>query len=72
MGIPNECDSPELIAMLQSIIDAADERHIPTGCWFGKPEQAQSARACAVGGVFNDSSMLKDAMSNAFGQLRKV
>jgi len=73
MGIPNEYDSPDLIAMIQRIIDAADKRHIPAGCWFGKTEQA--LRTIRQGARFvvysNDSSMLKDAMSAAFGQLRK-
>ncbi|MDQ3622492.1 MAG: aldolase/citrate lyase family protein [Verrucomicrobiota bacterium] len=40
MGIPNEYDSPDLIAVIRRVIDAADKRHIPAGCWFGKPEQA--------------------------------
>ena len=73
MGIPNEYDSPELIAVIQRIIETADRRHIPAGCWFGKPEQAlrtirQGARLVVYS---NDSSMLKDAMSAAFTQLRK-
>jgi 2-keto-3-deoxy-L-rhamnonate aldolase RhmA len=73
MGIPNEYDSPELIAVIQRIIETADRRHIPAGCWFGKPEQAlrtirQGARLVVYS---NDSSMLKDAMNAAFTQLRK-
>src|SRR5262245_4744792 len=40
MGIPNEYDHPDLIAMLQRIIDAGDRHHIPAGCWFGQPEPA--------------------------------
>lgn len=73
MGIPNEYDSPELVAMLQRIIDAADRRHIPAGCWFGKVEQ--QLRTIRQGARFvvysNDSSMLKDAMTAAFTALRK-
>lgn len=73
MGIPNEYDSPELIAMLQRIIDTADRRHIPAGCWFGKVEQ--QLRTIRQGARFvvysNDSSMLKDAMTAAFTALRK-
>lgn len=73
MGIPNEYDSPELIAMLQRIIEAADKRHIPAGCWFGKTDQAlrtirQGARLVVYS---NDSSLLKDAMTAAFTQLRQ-
>lgn len=73
MGIPNEYDSPELIAMLQRIIDAADRRHIPAGCWFGQVEQ--QLRTIRQGARFvvysNDSSMLKDAMTAAFTTLRR-
>jgi 2-keto-3-deoxy-L-rhamnonate aldolase RhmA len=73
MGIPNEYDSPELIAVIQRIIDTANKRHIPAGCWFGKPEQA--LRTIRQGARFvvysNESSMLKEAMTAAFGLLRK-
>lgn len=73
MGIPNEYDSPELIKMIQRVIDAADKRHIPAGCWFGKLEQ--QLRTIRQGSRFvvysNDSSMLKDVMSATFGELRK-
>ncbi len=73
MGIPNDYDSPALIAMIQKVIDTADRRHVAVGCWFGKPEQA--ARTQQQGARFmvysNDGSMLRDAMSKAFGDLRK-
>jgi 2-keto-3-deoxy-L-rhamnonate aldolase RhmA len=73
MGIPNEYDHPDLIAVIQKVIDAADKRHIPAGCWFGKVEQ--QLRTIRQGSRFvvysNDSSMLKDAMSAALGELRK-
>jgi 2-keto-3-deoxy-L-rhamnonate aldolase RhmA len=73
MGIPNDYDSPELIAMIQRVIDAADRRHVAAGCWFGKPEQAlrtkqQGARLIVYS---NDGSMLKDAVTQAFGGLRQ-
>jgi 2-keto-3-deoxy-L-rhamnonate aldolase RhmA len=72
MGIPNEYDSPELIAVIQRVIEAADKRHIAAGCWFGKP--AQVLRTMQQGARFvvysNDSSMLKDAMTAAFTQFR--
>jgi 2-keto-3-deoxy-L-rhamnonate aldolase RhmA len=73
MGIPNEYDNPELIAVLQRVIDTADKSHIAAGCWFGKPEQMlrtirQGARLVVYS---NDSSMLKDAMTAAFTQFRK-
>jgi 2-keto-3-deoxy-L-rhamnonate aldolase RhmA len=73
MGIPNEYDHPDLLAMLQRIIDTADRHHVAAGCWFGKREQA--ARTIRQGARFvvfsNDSVLLRDAIQDAFGQLRK-
>jgi 2-keto-3-deoxy-L-rhamnonate aldolase RhmA len=73
MGIPNEYDHPDFIATVQKVIDAGNMRHIPAGCWFGKLEQQQ--RTIRQGSRFvvysNDSSMLKDAMTAAFGAMRK-
>ena len=73
MGIPNEYDSPELIAMLQRIIDTAERHHVAAGCWFGKPEQA--LRTIRQGARFvvysNDSVLLRDAIASSFAQLRK-
>lgn len=73
MGIPNEYDSPELIAMLKRIIDTADRHHVAAGCWFGKPEQA--LRTIRQGARFvvysNDSVLLRDAIATSFAQLRK-
>ena len=73
MGIPNEYDNPEFIAVVQKVIDAADKRHIPAGSWFGKTEQ--QLRAIKQGARFichsNDSSLLKDVMTQVFGALRK-
>src|SRR5688500_12855811 len=73
MGIPNEYDHPDLIAMLKRIIDTADRHHVAAGCWFGRTDQAlrtirQGARLVVYA---NDSSMLRDAMTLAFGELRK-
>lgn len=74
MGIPNEYDHPDFIANVQKVIDAADKRHIPAGSWFGKTEQ--QLRAIKQGARFichsNDCSLLKDAMTQVFGELRKV
>lgn len=73
MGIPNEYDHPDFIAAVQKVIDAADKRHIPAGSWFGKTEQ--QLRAIKQGARFichsNDSSLLKDVMTQVFGTLRK-
>ena len=73
MGIPNEYDHKDLVAMLKRIIDTADKHHVAAGCWFGKTEQAlrtirQGARLVVYS---NDSSLLRDAMALAFGELRK-
>lgn len=71
MGIPNEYDHPDLVAMIQRIINTADQHHVAAGCWFGKPEQAlrtirQGARLVVYS---NDSAMLRDAMTTAFTTL---
>ncbi|MFO0951480.1 MAG: aldolase/citrate lyase family protein [Isosphaeraceae bacterium] len=73
MGIPNEYDHPDLIAMLQRVIDAGNRRHIAAGCWFGKPEQAmRTIRQGARFVVFsNESLILKNAMAAEFARLRK-
>src|SRR5918994_2548547 len=73
MGIPNEYDHPDLIAMLKKIIDTADRHHVAAGCWFGKTDQAvrtihQGARLAVYS---NDSAMMKDAMALAFAELKK-
>lgn len=73
MGIPNEYDHPDLIAILGRIIRAADERHVAAGCWFGKPDQA--LRTIRQGARFvvysNDNVLLRDAIDQSFSMLRK-
>lgn len=73
MGIPNDYDSPELIAMLQRVFDAADRRHVAAGCWFGKLDQA--LRTKRQGSRFivysNDGNLLRDAIVQALGEIRK-
>jgi 2-keto-3-deoxy-L-rhamnonate aldolase RhmA len=73
MGIPNEYDHPEFIAVVQRVIAAGNKRGIPAGSWFGKTEQ--QLRAIKQGARFichsNDSSLLKDIMTTVFGALRK-
>jgi 2-keto-3-deoxy-L-rhamnonate aldolase RhmA len=73
MGIPNEYDHPDLIAMLKRVIDAGNRHHVAAGCWFGTPEQAlRTIRQGARFVVFsNDGLMLKNAMAAQFTQLRK-
>lgn len=73
MGIPNEYDSPELISILKRIIDTADRHHVAAGCWFGRTDQA--LRTIRQGARFvvysNDGSMLRDAMQQAYAELRR-
>jgi 2-keto-3-deoxy-L-rhamnonate aldolase RhmA len=73
MGIPNEYDHPDLISMIQRIIDTGNRHHIAAGCWFGKPEQAlRTIRQGARFVVFsNDGLLMQNAMSAAFTPLRK-
>jgi 2-keto-3-deoxy-L-rhamnonate aldolase RhmA len=73
MGIPNEYDHPDLIAMLKRIIDTAERQHVAAGCWFGKAEQmTRTIRQGARFNVYsNDSGLLRDAMQASFEQLRK-
>jgi len=73
MGIANEYDHPDLIAILAKIIETGNRYHIAAGCWFGDVNQAlrtvrQGARLVVYA---NDGVMLKDAMTRAFTELRK-
>ncbi len=73
MGIPNEYDHPDFIAVVQKVIAAGNKRGIPAGSWFGKTDQ--QLRTIKQGSRFvchsNDSSLLKDVMTTVFGALRK-
>jgi 2-keto-3-deoxy-L-rhamnonate aldolase RhmA len=73
MGIPNEYDHPDLIAMIQRIIDVANRSHVAAGSWFGKREQME--RTIKQGSRFvvfsNDGSLLRDSLERNFSQLRK-
>lgn len=72
MGIPNEYDHPDLIAMLQKIIDTADRKHVAAGCWYGKREQM--LRTIRQGARFNcfsnDGALLKEALEQGFSAIR--
>ncbi len=72
MGIPNDYDHPELIAMIQRIVDGANRCHVAAGSWFGKREQME--RTIRQGARFvvysNDGAMLRDSMEQAFRQFR--
>jgi 2-keto-3-deoxy-L-rhamnonate aldolase RhmA len=73
MGIANEYDHPDLIAILQRIIDTGNRHHIAAGCWFGKREQmARTIRQGARFNVFSsDTGLLHDAMQESFAALRR-
>lgn len=73
MGIPNEYDHPDLIAMLGRIIDTANRAHVAAGCWFGKAYQTertikQGARLVVYS---NDGAMLGETIRQSFSQFRK-
>jgi 2-keto-3-deoxy-L-rhamnonate aldolase RhmA len=72
MGIANEYDHPDLIAILQRIIDTADRAHVAAGCWFGNREQA--LRTIRQGARFvvysNDGLLFRDALADGFTGLR--
>lgn len=73
MGIPNEYDHPDLVAILKRIIDTAEARHVAAGCWFGKRDQM--LRTIGQGARFNvfsnDGSLLREALDQSFAALRK-
>lgn len=73
MGIPNEYDHPDFLAMLKRIIDTSARHHVAAGCWFGKTDQAlRTIRQGAKLVVYaNESLMMRNAMDQAFTQLRK-
>jgi 2-keto-3-deoxy-L-rhamnonate aldolase RhmA len=73
MGIPDEYDHPDLIAMLKKIIDTAERHHVAAGCWFGKlDQQLRTMRQGSRFVVFsNDSLLMKNTIADNFGQLRK-
>lgn len=73
MGIPNEYDHPDFVAQVQTVIDTAARYHIAAGSWFGTRDQAlrtirQGARLVVYS---NDGVLLRDAMSEHFGALRR-
>ncbi len=72
MGIPNQYDHPDLIAMLQRIIDTSNMHHVAAGCWFGdEPQAIRTIRQGARLVVFsNDALMLKKAIEASFESLR--
>jgi 2-keto-3-deoxy-L-rhamnonate aldolase RhmA len=73
MGIPNEYDHPDLIALLDRIIDTADRHHVAAGCWFGDVRQAvRTIRQGARLVVFaNDALLMQQSLVRAFAELRQ-
>lgn len=72
MGIPAKYDHPDLIAMLQRIIDTSNMHHVAAGCWFGELAQAQRTKSQGARLIVfsNDSLMLKKTMDASFEELR--
>lgn len=72
MGIPNEYDHPDFVAIMKKIIDIAERRHVAAGSWFGTT--AQQIRTLQQGARFvvyaNETAMMRDAMNAAFTELR--
>ena len=73
MGIPNEYDHKDFIAMLQRIIDTAAAQHVAAGCWFGKEDQAiRTIRQGARLVVFsNDGVLFRNAIRDSFAKVRQ-
>ncbi len=73
MGIPNQYDHPDFIAILQRIIDTANAKHVAAGCWFGN--EAQAIRTIRQGArlvVFsNDGVLFRNAISDAFAKVKR-
>jgi 2-keto-3-deoxy-L-rhamnonate aldolase RhmA len=72
MGIPNEYDHADFVAIMKKIIDIAERHHVAAGSWFGTT--AQQIRTIRQGARFvvysNESAMMRDAMQVAFAQMR--
>ena len=73
MGIPNQYDHEDFIAILQRIIDTANARHVAAGCWFGNESQAiRTIRQGARLVVFsNDGLLFKNAISESFAKVKQ-
>jgi len=73
MGIPNEYDHEDFVAILQRIIDTANARHVAAGCWFGNESQAvRTIRQGARLVVFsNDGLLFKNAISESFAKVKQ-
>ncbi len=74
MGIPKKYDHPDLIKMIQRVIDTANMHHVAAGCWFGNTDQAlrtirQGARLVVYS---NDGLFIQKTIENSFGELRKA
>ena len=72
MGIPNQYDHKDFIAIMQKIIDTANAQHVAAGCWFGKEEQTlRTIRQGARLVVFsNDGLLFRNAISESFAKVR--
>lgn len=73
MGIPDEYDHPDFVAMLQRIIDVAGKRKLAAGCHFSNLEQAQ--RTIRQGSKFvvysSDLAAIRDGIANGLARLQR-
>lgn len=74
MGIPGKYDHPDLINMIQRVIDTANMHHVAAGCWFGETKQAartiqQGARLVVYA---NDGLFIKTAIEQSIDALKNI
>ena len=69
----NTNDHPNLIAMIQRIIDVANRSHVAAGSWFGKREQMEHTIQQSSQFVVysNDGALHRESLEQSFTQLRK-
>lgn len=73
MGIPGEYDHPDLVAMIQKIINTGTKHGVAAGSWFGKTDQQmrtikQGARFVVYG---SDGLLMQNGMEMVFGALKQ-
>lgn len=72
MGIPEERDHPDFVAIMQRIIDTAERHGVAAGCHFHKLEHAQ--RLIAQGGRFipygSDHQFIGEGVRGFLAELR--
>jgi 2-keto-3-deoxy-L-rhamnonate aldolase RhmA len=73
MGIPDEYDHPDFVAILQQIIDVAAKHRVAAGCHFSRLEQAQ--RTIQQGARFvpygSDLLFIREGLGQSLARLRE-